>query len=241
MVKKLLLSIYRIFELLGKPYLALIFFKERKFPSFKRPNERPVEYAFAFQCIAKTYPSSLLDIGTGSSSFPHLVRGCGIPTTAIDKIDGYWQFGLTNRHYPISNDDITSPKLDQRFDMITCISTLEHIPDHNAALLGMSQLLKPGGYIVLSFPYNETHYERDVYRLPQAGYGQTHPFIGQIFSRQEVDAWCSAHGLVILDQEYYEAFTGELWTFGSAIHPLKKTTPEARHHLTCILLQKQLS
>jgi hypothetical protein len=45
MVKKLLLSIYRIFELLGKPYLALIFFKERKFPSFKRPNERPVEYA----------------------------------------------------------------------------------------------------------------------------------------------------------------------------------------------------
>jgi len=230
MVKKFLFSLYSLFELLGRPYLALIFFKEKKFRTFKRPNERAVEYNFAFKCLAKISPKSLLDVGTGSSSFPHLVENCGIPTTAIDKIDGYWRFGLTNRHFPILNDDITRPKLNRQFDLITCISTLEHIPDHNAAVKGMCSLLNPGGYIVLTFPYNELHYEKDVYRLPQAGYGQNHTFVGQVYSRKELDLWMAENNLVLFDQEYYEAFTGELWTFGAAIHPLKKTTKEDKHH-----------
>jgi hypothetical protein len=105
----------------------------------------------------------------------------------------------------------------------------------------MAQLLNPGGFVVLTFPYNEGHYERDVYRLPLASYGKDHAFIGQVFSRQEVDGWCAENDLVIVEQDYYEAFTGDLWTFGTALHPLKRATRDSRHHLSCILLQKQQS
>jgi SAM-dependent methyltransferase len=231
--------VFGLFEALGRPYLALVLFKEKRFPSFKNLNERPVEYRFAFDCLARVSPKTLLDIGTGSSSFPHLVENCGIRATAIDKVDGYWRSGLTNRHFPILKDDITNPTLNKRFDMITCISTLEHIPAHNEAVKGMCKLLNPGGHIVLSFPYNEHHYEADVYRHPQAGYGKDYPFIGQVYSRKEVDSWMTDNALSLVDQEYYEAFTGDLWTFGTAIHPLKKTTRESKHHLTCISLKKQ--
>lgn len=38
------------------------------------------------------------------------------------------------------------------FDLITCISVLEHIPDHEAALRSMWGLLRPGGRLYLSLP-----------------------------------------------------------------------------------------
>ena len=76
---------------------------------------------------------------------PHLMRNCGFLVTAIDNIKDYWHHGMTNRHYHVINDDITRSCLDGPFDLVSCISVLEHIPYHQKAIENIFRLLKPGG------------------------------------------------------------------------------------------------
>ena len=160
-MKKLTLLLFNVYEKIVSLFLMPVFYKEQKFP-LKRRNERPVEFAFAFRCMAEYYPASLLDVGTGTTAFPHLVANCGIRAIAIDKVTGYWKFLMANRHYPVRRDDITHPAVKEKFPMITCISVLEHIPAHREAVKGMFSLLSDDGHIVLSFPYNEKNYLADV-------------------------------------------------------------------------------
>ena len=102
----------------------------------------------------------------------------------------------------------------------------------------MIKLLKPGGHLVLTFPYNEKQYIDNVYKLPDAGYGQNYSFICQVYSRRELDQWLEGNKARIVEQEYYEIFTGDLWTFGKRIFPPRKVEKGEKCHLTCILIQK---
>jgi 2-polyprenyl-3-methyl-5-hydroxy-6-metoxy-1,4-benzoquinol methylase len=200
-------------------------------------NERPAEYAFTFKHLQQLCNDSILDVGSGTSSWPHLLSMCGFNVKAIDKISDYWD-SFSNRHYKIINDDITSPKTNEQFQFITCISVLEHIPEHEKAVKNMHKLLKKNGYLILTFPYNENLYHPNIYSHPEAGYGQNANFITQIYSRVEINKWLKNTGFKIIDQEYYKTFSGELWTMGKRLAPSLKVTKQKHHHLTCILLQK---
>ena len=225
-------------KILPRWYLTPILLKEWKTSTFKRMNERPIEYGFAFKCLMEKHTTEVLDVGSGETAWPNIMTTCGFRVTAIDKKEGYWTGAFFNRHYYILTDDVTEPKIEKQFDFITCISVLEHIPNHRAAIKGMFSLLKTGGHLVLTFPYHEEKYVNDVYRLPGAGYGQEFPYICQIFSRKEIEAWMKENPSRILVQEYYQVFSGDLWTFGDRVYPPQKVTNQERHHLTCILLQK---
>lgn len=78
--------------------------------------------------------------------------------TATDNIKNYWPFGMMNRHYYVINDDITKTKLTDRYDLIACISVLEHIQDADNAVKNKFVLLKDKGSLILTFPYNENGY-----------------------------------------------------------------------------------
>lgn len=235
MIKK---TLYRLYGTLGKWYLTPLLLREWKNPSFLPKNERTVEYAFAFKWLSKIFPVEVLDVGPGKSAWPHVMATCGVRVTAIDKIEGYWRGGLLNRHYYIVSDDITKSKIKGQFDLITCISTLEHIPDHKAAVAEMFRLLKPDGYLVLTLPYNEEQYVDNVYKLPDAGYGQDFTSICQVFSPKEIAAWLKQNAAKIIDQEYYKVFTGDLWTFGKRISPPRKVKRQEKCDLICLLIQK---
>ena len=43
-------------------------------------------------------------------------------------------------------------KIKSRFDVIVMRDTIEHIPDRNSAFENISSLLKPGGYLYITFP-----------------------------------------------------------------------------------------
>lgn len=234
-IKRELFKIYKTFVQLG---LTPILLKEYRFPSFSKINERPIEYAFVFKQLRQICPTEVLDVGTGLSALPFLMANCGFRVTAIDEMQSYWRSGFINRHYYVIRDDITNPKITKSFDLITCISVLEHIPNHQAAVKGMFRLLRHGGYLILTFPYNEEQYVDNVYKLPGAGYGQNEPFICQVYSRKEIDQWMQENKGRIVDQEYYEVFTGDHWTFGEQIYPPRKVPKQEKHHLTCILIQK---
>jgi SAM-dependent methyltransferase len=192
---------------LGRWYDSFIVEDEFKSQSFSRLNERPIEYRFVFQSILNVGPGTILDVGTGTSSLPSLMRTCGPVVSAIDNIQDYWPDGMVNRHFYVQHEDATRG-ISGNYDMVTCISVLEHVPDHNAAVRNMLQALKPGGHLVLTVPYNENCYVENAYQLPNAGYGKDLPFVCQIYSRNEVNRWLSGMTEIVW-QEYWRVFSAD--------------------------------
>jgi SAM-dependent methyltransferase len=230
-------AIITIYKTVCRLYLTPLLFYEWKKPLFNNINERVIEYEFALRSLSKLCGSEVLDVGTGSTAWPHILAHCGFRVTAIDKMS-YSKSGFFNRHYYVVNNDITKPTITRKFDIITCISVLEHIKEHDAAVRGMFSLLRFGGHLILTFPYNERMYINNVYELPNAGYGKNKPYICQVFSRKEIEGWMKENCGRIINQEYYEVFTGDLWTFGNRIYPPRQVTKDEKHHLTCLLVQK---
>jgi 2-polyprenyl-3-methyl-5-hydroxy-6-metoxy-1,4-benzoquinol methylase len=231
-------TILDLYNFIGAMYLNPILKLEQKKRPFPIINERATEYGFSFKHLQKLCTGKLLDIGTGKSSWPHILSTCGFEVTAIDKMDTYWKTYF-NRHYKIYNDDITNPKTKGKYQFATCISVLEHIPNHKSAITNIHNLLAQNGYLILTFPYNENEYHEDIYKHPNAGYGQNANYITQVYSRKEINDWLTNTSFEIIDQEYYKVFSGELWTMGERITPCIRTSASELHHLTCILLQKK--
>jgi SAM-dependent methyltransferase len=206
--------------------------------TFTRFNERPIEFAFVFRKLGEIYPRKILDVGTGTTALPHLLRNCGFLTTATDNVRDYWPSGMQNRHYHVIDDDITQSRLDESFDLITCVSVLEHIERAADAVGNMFRLLNQHGHLILSFPYNEGRYSRNVYDLPGSSYGRGEPYIAQSFSRAEIERWLRENNGAIVEQEYWQFWDGDYWTVGNQIIPPRRVTAADKHQHTCILLRK---
>ena len=203
------------------------------------PNERIVEYSFILNSLLKVTPKTILDVGPGTSSFPHMLSICGFKVTAMDNITDYWgNSGVSNRHIFILEDDITNTKTNKKFDFISCISTLEHIKDHNKAIDSMFSLLNPNGYIALTFPYNESSYVENIYDDPEATFGKHVLYICHVFSRNEIENWLKRNNGIIIDQEYYKIYSGKFHTFGEDLYPPQKVLRSERHQLSCLLIKK---
>ena len=212
--------------------------QEYESQAFSRFNERPVEWSFVFRKLGEIYPRTILDVGTGTTALPHLMRNTGALVTATDNVRDYWPASMLNRHYYVIDDDITNTHLAGSYDLITCISVLEHVKDSDAAVRNVFSLLKPGGHLLLTFPYNEHCYVRNVYELPGSSYGQGAPYITQSYSREEVERWRVENDGTILEQEYWQFWEGDFWTVGRQVIPPRRTSGDDKHQLTCIHLQK---
>jgi SAM-dependent methyltransferase len=228
----------RLIHRLGNRYAKEICRREFLAQEFLGINERPVEYRFVFEQLTQAFPKTVLDVGTGRTALPQLMRTCGFLVTAIDNIRDYWPSGMVNRHYHVIDDDILAPKVGGPFDFITCISTLEHIRDHGRAMRNMLSLLKPGGRLVVTFPYNEKTYVENAYALPGSIGADKYPFITQVFSRHELEQWTSDGGAQILAQEYWRYFDGTYWTIGRRVVPPVRVEAGQLHQISCVALVK---
>lgn len=213
--------------------------KEYEDQKFSKFNERPIEYGFVFNVIGKLYPKEVLDVGTGNTALPHLIRNCGCLVTAVDNIVDYWSSGMVNRHYHVVNDDITDTKVKKKFDLITCISTLEHIVKSDTAIDNMFSLLKPGGHLIITCPYTEHQYVEDVYKLPDTTYLKPKPYGAQSFSRKEITGWCERNNAEIVEQQYWKFWDGEFWTVGNSVIPPERTDANSKHQISCMLFKKK--
>jgi len=228
----------RLFHRLGNLYAKEICRREFLAQEFLGINERPVEYRFVFEQLTRAFPRTVLDVGTGRTALPQLMRTCGFLVTAIDNIKDYWPSGMVNRHYHVLDDDILEPKVNGPFDFITCISTLEHIRDHARAMRMMFSLLKPGGRLVVTFPYNEMTYVENVYALPGSIGADKYPFVTQVFSRRELEQWARDNGAQVVAQEYWRYFDGAFWTIGQRVVPPARVESGDLHQISCIALVK---
>lgn len=200
-----------------------------------RRNERIIEYSFAMRSICQVAPLTVLDVGTGQTALPAVIANCGIRVLAIDRDM------VQNRHYMVGQLDITQGKIDMKFDLVSCISVLEHVSDPDAAVSNMAQMLNPGGHLCLTFPYNEDRYIENVYKLPGAGYGQKANFPCHIFCWENVSKWTRNNHLRLIEQERWKCFTGEYWTFGERIFPPILAEFGDPHHLACLLLRNDIN
>ncbi len=74
--------------------------------------------------------------------------GAGLQTGAWD-----------NTRLDIVSDIVKIPVEDNSFDVVLCTEVLEHIPDAVSAIREFSRILKPGGILLITAPFNSlTHF-----------------------------------------------------------------------------------
>ena len=190
------------------------------------------------QSLATKRPKTVLDVGTGTTSWPHLLRNCGFVTTAIDNVRDYWDRDIVNRHWTVLDIDITNLKgFKGAFDAVTCISVIEHIPDHEAAVRNMLQLLVPGGMLILTTPYNHGEYCPNVYKRPDALYGQDAPYICRSHSQKEIEGW-QRLGARLTRRELWRLFSGPVWATGNRVAWAEVHSEAEPHQLGCFEFEK---
>ena len=91
---------------------------------------------------------SILDVGTGYSYFPFYISSFGHDVTCCDLIDLSSLY--RNTCVDFIQDDITNSFNNNTYDLIYCISVLEHINDKESAIDKMHSMLKSGGKLILT-------------------------------------------------------------------------------------------
>lgn len=224
----------------GRQYIRLICSSEYLDQTFRVHNERPIEYRFALDVLGENRPKTILDVGSGTTAWPHLLRNCGFVVTAIDNVRDYWPGGMVNRHWAVLDVDILNPgdKLRGGFEAVTCISVIEHIPDHDRAVQNMVQLLAPGGLLIVTTPYSHYNPHPNVYEHPEALYGHDVPYICRSSSQSELGQWLAA-GLELERRELWRLFSGPVWATGDRCAWERVESEAQSHQLGCFLFRKR--
>lgn len=94
---------------------------------------------------------SHLDFGSGIGATSQLFRRLGWETTLADistSLQEFARFRLQRRGETATFLDLNAQELEpERYDVITAVDTLVHIPDLPAALVALHRALKPGGQL----------------------------------------------------------------------------------------------
>jgi ubiquinone/menaquinone biosynthesis C-methylase UbiE len=148
-----------IFNRFGESFRS----KEYKWPIDALNNwSRIWEYPFVYNEIIEKSAGRkirLLDVGSGVTFFPYSLTKLGhdVTCTDVDKIcDADYQKAnqiLGDKNKKVDFKLITSEKLpfeDSSFDIVYCISVLEHIPNWKNTLNEMNRVLVKGGTLILT-------------------------------------------------------------------------------------------
>lgn len=128
---------------------------------FGLSSSRYIEYATALKLLDLKRGGKMLDIGSGHSIFPSLLRIGGLCTVSLDVTkDGLaWQIRKTQRHFKRRLDATLStggclPFRSNSFHAITAISVLEHFNGNGDIECSeeIGRILRPNGVCIVSVP-----------------------------------------------------------------------------------------
>ncbi len=150
------------------------------------PNERSIEVPWLYKRLQQEKPTALLDVGFAGSFYQNDILDMKINYVGLDsdmsRITGQSLYvDVTQKaiwkelikQFEWVHDDIVNPSkelMQRQFDMVMCISTIEHIvpagyasnyTDLQAdlkAISNMKKLVKENGSLLLSFPVGQTAY-----------------------------------------------------------------------------------
>lgn len=108
--------------------------------------------------------STLLDAGAGECQFKKFCTHLKYISQDFGEYDGSGDVGMQMGQWDVSKIDIrcditSIPLEDASVDAILCTEVFEHIPDTLGALKEFQRLVKPGGYLIMTVPFNSlTHF-----------------------------------------------------------------------------------
>lgn len=121
--------------------------------------------------------AKILDVGSGASFFPpYLATIGGYPNVELTDSMKYGDvtsmvvaqrtyYGVALPLHDLLCEDMT-PLASESFDVVMCISTIEHVDDHDAAFRELVRVTKQGGYIFITSDYfrDPQHFEQSISR-----------------------------------------------------------------------------
>lgn len=168
-----------------------------------------------------------LDVGCGGGLLSEALARAGAEVTAIDLAPAVLEVARLHLHesgvsvdYRETSIEALASDMPQRFDVITCMEMLEHVPDPGSVIRACAVLLKPGGKLFLS-TLNRTPFAfgaailgaEHVLRLLPRG---THHY-SQFIKPSEIAADLRAAGFSLDDLSgiAYNPFTRKAWLSSS--------------------------
>jgi tetratricopeptide (TPR) repeat protein len=137
-------------------------------------------------------PDAVLDVGAGT--------GLLIDMIAAETVVGIdFSREAAERHPQITYDHATSlaTQDDDVYDVVTCVSLLEHVDSPSAVLQSIRRVLKPGGKVIVSVPRDGAmdcaEHVREYTRCGLAEVLDRHCSHGEVV---QFDAWWIAQGIV---------------------------------------------
>ena len=126
-------------------------------------TERILEYPFCHEEV-KEGTGNLLDVGSGSSLLPFELTSKGYNVWSLDLHNGYCSF-INDSNLTIVQQDIRNTNFpDNFFDIVTAISTIEHVGlgNKNSELQGdrdavreIKRILKTSGKFLITMPFGK--------------------------------------------------------------------------------------
>jgi 2-polyprenyl-6-hydroxyphenyl methylase/3-demethylubiquinone-9 3-methyltransferase len=169
----------------------------------------PVRVSYIKQ-RARLAEARCLDIGCGGGILSESLAREGADTTGIDLAEDSLEVarlhqagsGLTRLRYRKATAEELAVSKAGRYDIVTCMEMLEHVPDPAAVIGDCARLVRPGGEVFLSTINRSTRAwlvtvlgaEYLLGLLPRG----THDY-ARFIRPSEIDAWGRDAGLVLQD------------------------------------------
>jgi SAM-dependent methyltransferase len=127
---------------------------------------RLIEYPWCTDALDLQRGDLVLDIGTGTATFPQMLAREGVNTVVLE-LDAdrvRWQRAKSRATarpgdgtvFPVVADATALPIKDGAGRRVAAISSLEHIPDDDAVGREIGRVLAPGGVAVITIPYTRS-------------------------------------------------------------------------------------
>lgn len=127
---------------------------------------RLIEYPWATRALRVAPGETVVDIGSGTSSFPHMLAKEGVNVVIVELEAHRVRWQREKRRatarpgdgelLPLVADATRLPFRDGAVTYISAVSSLEHIPDDGAAGREIGRALAPGGIVVLTVPFTSS-------------------------------------------------------------------------------------
>ena len=125
---------------------------------FKPLHEiNPLRVTYIEQQAGGLGGKSILDVGCGGGILTESLASKGASVTGIDMAELSLEVARMHLHesgldidYRLSTVEAFAEQNETRFDIVTCLEMLEHVPDPDSVISAATRLLKPDGLLFLS-------------------------------------------------------------------------------------------